>query len=53
MCIAILRKVVRDERDELLDKVILEQRPKAGKEASCVSCLEEHFRKGERLSEKA
>lgn len=37
MCIAILRKVVRDERDELLDKVILEQRPKAGKKASYVS----------------
>ena len=37
VCIAILRKVVRDERDELLDKVILEQRPKAGKKASYVS----------------
>lgn len=33
-CIAILRKVVRDE---LLDKAVFEQRPRAGKETSSVS----------------
>lgn len=36
-CIAILRKMVRDERDELLDKAVFEQGPRAGKETISVS----------------
>ena len=36
-CIAILRKVVRDEIDELLDKAVFRQRPRAHKETSSVS----------------
>ena len=36
-CIAILRKVVRDETDELLDKAVFRQRPRAHKETSSVS----------------
>ena len=44
-CIATLRKVVRVARDELLDKMIFEQRPEADKKIGVH--LEEHFRKGE------